>query len=341
MKLLILGGTVFLGRHIVEAALARGHEVTLFNRGQHNPDLFPEVEKLKGDRNGNLESLKGRKWDAVIDPSGYVPRLVQASAKLLANAVDHYTFISSISVYKDLSLLNQDETAPVGKLPDETVEEITGDTYGPLKALCEEVVEATLPGRALIIRPGLIVGSHDPTDRFTYWPHRVAKGGEVLSPGRPDKQVQIIDVRDLAEWTLKMVESHNFGVYNATGPDYLLTMERLLEECKAVSGSNATFCWVDEEFLDAKGVEPWTELPLWLPEKISLSGMLAVNSKKAIQAGLSFRALADTIRDTLVWDNSRPTDEERRAGMKPAKEPELLQAWHVQSPKCHSCSVLS
>ncbi len=328
MKLLILGGTVFLGRHLVEAALARGHEVTLFNRGQHNADLFPDVEKLRGDRDGNLESLKGRKWDAVIDPSGYVPRIVQASASLLTEAVDHYTFISSISVYEDLSLSNIDETAPVGKLPDETVEEVTGDTYGPLKALCEQVVDSVFPSRALIIRPGLIVGSHDPTDRFTYWPHRVAQGGEVLAPSPPDKQVQIIDVRDLAEWIIKMVELGQVGVFNATGPDYLLTMERLLEECKAVSGSNATFSWVDEDFLDANGVEPWMELPLWLPEKMSMSGMLAVNCKKAIEAGLSFRSLPDTIQDTLLWDNSRPTDEERPAGMKPAKESELLKACH-------------
>lgn len=327
MKLLILGGTVFLGRHLVEMALARGHDVTLFNRGQHNSDLFPSVEKLRGDRNGNLESLKHRTWDAVIDTSGYIPRIVQASAQLLKGNVNHYTFISSISVYNDFSVFNQDETAPVGKLPDETVEEVTGDTYGPLKALCEQVLEATLPAQTLIVRPGLIVGPYDPTDRFTYWVRRVAQGGEVLAPNPPDKSIQLIDVRNLAEWIIQKVESQSVGVFNATGPNYLLTMKRLLEECKAVSGSDATFCWVDEEFLNANDVEPWMELPLWLPEKLSMSGMLAVNYNKAIQAGLSFRPLSNTIRDTLAWDNSRLSDELRQAGMKPAKESELLQAW--------------
>ncbi len=328
MKLLILGGTVFLGRHLVQAALARGHEVTLFNRGQHNPNLFPNIEKLRGDRDNNLNSLKDRTWDAVIDTSNYIPRLVQASAQLLKGNVNHYTFISSISAYQDLSLPNQDEAASVGKLPDETIEEITTETYGPLKALCEEVIKTFFPSRALIIRPGLIVGSHDPTDRFTYWVHRVARGGEVLAPGCPDRQIQIIDVRDLAEWTLKMVEAQNTGVYNATGPDYRLTMQHLLNLCKSVSDSDARFCWVDEELLEHHGVEPWMELPLWLPDKLSLSGMLAFNSKKAIQAGLRFRPLEDTIEDTLIWDSSRPPDEERRAGMKATKESELLHAWH-------------
>jgi 2'-hydroxyisoflavone reductase len=261
MKLLILGGTVFLGRHLVQAALARGHEVTLFNRGQHNPNLFPNVEKLRGDRDNNLSSLKDRTWDAVIDTSGYIPRLVQASAQLLKNNVNHYTFISSISAYQGLSLPNQDETASVGKLSDETIEEITTETYGPLKALCEEVIKTLFPSRALIIRPGLIVGSHDPTDRFTYWVHRVARGGEVLAPGRPERQIQIIDVRDLAEWTVKMAETQNIGIYNAIGPDYHLTMQHLLNLCKSVSGSDARFCWVDEELLEHHGVEPWTELP--------------------------------------------------------------------------------
>ena len=210
---------------------------------------------------------------------------------------------------------------------DRKAEEVAGDTYGPLKALCEQVLEATLPAQTLIVRPGLIVGPYDPTDRFTYWVRRVAQGGEVLAPNPPDKSIQLIDVRNLAEWIIQKVESQSVGVFNATGPNYLLTMKRLLEECKAVSGSDATFCWVDEEFLNANDVEPWMELPLWLPEKLSMSGMLAVNYNKAIQAGLSFRPLSNTIRDTLAWDNSRLSDELRQAGMKPAKESELLQAW--------------
>ncbi len=239
MKLLVLGGTVFLGRHIVAEALAHGHEVTLFNRGQHNPDLFPEVEKLRGNRNGNLETLRGRRWDAVIDTCGYIPRLVRASAELLAQSVEHYTFISSISVYADFSAPGLNENAPVGKLQDEAIEEITGETYGPLKALCEQAMENAMPGRALIIRPGLIVGPHDPTDRFTYWPYRVAQGGEVLAPGHPDRPVQIIDVRDLAKWIMRMVEAGKTGTYNATGPDYTLTIGHLLETCRSVNCTKA------------------------------------------------------------------------------------------------------
>lgn len=328
MKLLVLGGTVFLGRHIVAEALAHGHEVTLFNRGQHNPDLFPEVEKLRGNRNGNLETLRGRRWDAVIDTCGYIPRLVRASAELLAQSVEHYTFISSISVYADFSAPGLNENAPVGKLQDEAIEEITGETYGPLKALCEQAMENAMPGRALIIRPGLIVGPHDPTDRFTYWPYRVAQGGEVLAPGHPDRPVQIIDVRDLAKWIVRMVEAGKTGTYNATGPDYTLTIGHLLETCRSVSRSNATFMWVDEGFLLAVGVQPWMELPLWVPDTEEYRGFSAVNCTKAISDGLSFRPLAETIQDTLAWVTTRPSDTPWRAGLKREREKELLQQWH-------------
>lgn len=328
MKLLVLGGTVFLGRHIVAEALAHGHEVTLFNRGQHNPDLFPEVEKLRGNRNGNLETLRGRRWDAVIDTCGYIPRLVRASAELLAQSVEHYTFISSISVYADFRAPGLNENAPVGRLQDEVVEEITGETYGPLKALCEQAIENAMPGRALIIRPGLIVGPHDPTDRFTYWPYRVAQGGEVLAPGHPDRPVQIIDVRDLAKWIVRMVEAGKTGTYNATGPDYTLTIGHLLETCRSVSRSNATFMWIDEGFLLAVGVQPWMELPLWVPDTEEYRGFSAVNCTKAISDGLSFRPLAETIQDTLAWVTTRPSDTPWRAGLKREREKELLQQWH-------------
>ena len=182
----------------MESALARGHEVTLFNRGQHNPNLFPNVEKLRGDRNGDLSALEGRQWDAAIDTCGFVPRIVRASAELLRNSVKHYTFISSISVFAQIDKAGLDEDAPLATLKDETVEEVTNETYGALKALCEQAVEQTMPGRTLIVRPGLIVGPDDPTDRFTYWPVRTARGGEMLAPGRPDQATQIIDVRDLA-----------------------------------------------------------------------------------------------------------------------------------------------
>jgi 2'-hydroxyisoflavone reductase len=326
MKLLLLGGTIFLGRHLVEAALARGHEVTLFNRGRHNADLFPEVEKLRGDRDGNLAALQGRRWDAVIDTCGYVPRVVRASAELLAKAVEHYTFISSLSVYSDFSAPGMDESGPTGRLEEETTEEVTGETYGPLKALCEQAAEAAMPGRALNIRPGLIVGPHDPSDRFTYWPRRVARGGEVLAPGDPGSLTQFIDVRDLAEWNIRMMEAGKTGVYNATGPDYPLTMGRLLEECRNVGGSGARITWADEQFLLDSQVAPWTELPLWVPASEG-AGFNAVNCGKAIADELTFRPLADTIRDTLAWDAARPADMPLRAGLTPEREAEVLQAW--------------
>jgi len=331
MKILILGGTVFLGRATVEAALARGHELTLFNRGKQNGDLFPGLEKLRGDRDGDLSALKGRRWDAVIDPSGYFPRLVRASAELLAAAVDHYTFISTISVFADFKTKGMDESAPVATIEDESVEQVAGETYGALKALCEQTTERAYPGRTLTIRPGLIVGPHDPTDRFTYWPVRVSRGGEVLAPNRPGYLIQVIDVRDLAEWTVRMVEAKQTGVFNATGPDYPLTMERLLQESKRVSASEAHFTWVSEEFLQAQGATPWTEVTLWMPEAGN-EGFATINVNKAIAAGLTFRPLSDTVRDTIAWDSSRRTETVRRNGIKPEREQAWLAAWHKRNP---------
>jgi 2'-hydroxyisoflavone reductase len=222
MYLLILGGTGFLGRHLVEAALGDGHRVALFNRGLSGPDLFPEVETIQGDRDGDLSVLQGRRWDAAIDTCGYVPRLVRASAGLLADAVDHYAFISSISVYSDAIGPGADEGAPVEELDGPTVVEVTGETYGGLKALCERAAEEEMPGRVLNVRSGLISGPHDPTNRFTYWPRRVAAGGEVLAPDRPERRVQFIDVRDLAAWIVAMSAELRTGTYNATGPDHEL-----------------------------------------------------------------------------------------------------------------------
>ena len=328
MHILILGGTVFLGRALVEAALARGHTLTLFNRGQSNPNLFPQIENLHGDRATDLAALQGRRWDAVIDTCGYVPRVVRQSAGALARAVEHYTFISTLSVFADLSQTGIDENAPVGKLADETTEQVTGETYGPLKALCEQAVEQAMPGHALIVRPGLIVGPHDPTDRFTYWPHRMAQGGEVLAPGRPDRSIQFIDVRDLAEWTLRRVEAQQTGIYNADGPAGAVTMEQLLQTCKTVSGSDAAFTWVSEEFLAAQKVGEWVEMPLWLSEaEPANAGFFAIDCRKAIAAGLVFRPLAETVRDTLEWDTARRSDHEWRAGLKRQREAELLRAW--------------
>jgi len=328
MNILVIGGTIFLGRHFVEAALERGHEITLFNRGRHNPELFPEVEKLRGDRDGDLSLLRGRSWDAVLDPSGYVPRHVRSLAELLRDTVRQYIFISSISVYSDTSIPNMDESGPVGTLEDESVEEVTGETYGPLKALCERAAEEAMPGRVANVRAGLIVGPNDPSDRFTYWPARVAKGGEVLAPGVPGTPTQIIDARDLAAWIVHLMEQNIAGTFNATGPDYLLTMEKVLETCRDVSGNDARCTWVSERFLLEQQVAPWMELPLWIPAERESAGFSAIDCGRAIAAGLSFRPLEDTVRDTLAWERTLPADRERRAGMKPEREQELLRLWH-------------
>ncbi|MCA1632303.1 MAG: NAD-dependent epimerase/dehydratase family protein [Acidobacteria bacterium] len=343
MNILILGGTMFLGRDLVEATLGRGHEVTLFNRGQHNPELYPEVEKLRGDRDGNLEALRGRRWDAVIDTCGFVPRLVRDSAELLSDAASLYVFISSISVYPDHSRA-VDETSKVGTLDDESVEEITGETYGPLKVLCEQAAEKAMPGRVLVIRPGLIVGPNDKTVRFSYWTGRVARGGEVLAPGSTDRQIQFIDSRDLAEWTVRMAEESRTGVYNANGPDYRLTMGRFLEECRSVSGSDARVTWVGERFLLERSIEAWSELPLWVSDEDEPHRyFMANNIAKALAAGLTFRPLADTIRDTLEWQSQNEVTTTDKTGvpvpditLKPERERELLEEWHKEKHKAVS-----
>ena len=328
MRVLILGGTAFLGRHLAAAALAQGHAVTLFNRGSQSEGLFPEAEHLRGDRDGDLTALEGRRWDVAIDTSGYVPRVVRASAQLLANAVEHYTFVSSISVYANWPGTPRiDESSPVGTLTDPTVEEVNGETYGPLKALCEQVVQESLPGRALIVRPGLIVGPYDPTDRFSYWPYRVARGGETLAPGKRERLAQVIDGRDLAEWIMRMATERATGTYNATGPDHPLTMADVLEESKRVSGSAATFTWVPDDFLQHQQIDEWVGLPLWVPESEG-QGVGDVNCSRAWNAGLTFRPLAETIRATLDWLATRPADYSWKAGLTPEREAEALAAWH-------------
>lgn len=328
MKLLIIGGTKFVGRTIVDTALTNGHEITMFNRGTTNPELFPQVEKLHGDRDSDLAPLKGRTWDAVIDTCGFVPRVVEKSAELLKDQAGHYTFISTISVYSNdvYSKPGTDENGPLAHLEDDTTEEITGETYGGLKVLCEEAVDAAFLGRALIVRPGLIVGPHDPTDRFTYWPVSVARGGTVLAPPE-DAPLQIIDVRDLSEWIVRMVEQSKTGEYNATGPDYSLTFGKALEACKdAAEQTSVTVLHTDEEFLLEHEIQPWMDLPLWLPA--SHNGMSQVNVNKAIGEGLTFRALSDTVRATLAWYRStRGLDDALKAGISAERESELLAAW--------------
>lgn len=337
MRLLVLGGTVFLGRHVVEAALARGHAVSLFTRGRHGAELFPAAERLVGDRDGDLSALEGKRWDAVVDTSGYVPRVVGASVELLAGAVEHYTFVSSVSVYADTSAPGVDESAAVARVPDERTEDV-GAHYGALKALCERSVARAMPGRCLTVRPGLIVGPHDPTGRFTYWVRRVARGGTVLAPAPPEQPVQLIDARDLAEWIVRMAEDRVTGVYNAVGPAETLDLDALLEECRTATGSDARFTWVDERFLLDHGVAPWSDLPLWLAVESNrdLRGFLAVDARRAMAAGLCLRPLGQTIRNTLAWTESRraqasdgaePDGTGAPAGLSPDRERELLAAW--------------
>ena len=327
MRILVLGGTSFLGRHVVEAALAGHHEVTLFNRGLTNPDLYPETEKLHGDRGGDLAALSARTFDVVIDTSGQLPRHVKASAGFLADRVSHYTFVSSISVYADFSQ-PVDESAPVATLEDPDTEDARPENYGGHKALCEQAAEASMPGRALVVRPGLIVGPYDLTDRFTYWPHRVAMGGEVLAPLPADAAVQYIDARDLAAWMLDMAARRGTGTYNATGPETRLAMASLLEACKRESGGDAEFTWVSEQFLNEQEVKAWSDLPLYVPPSDpGFTNFLATDCSKAIANGLRFRPLAETIRDTLSWAATRPTNYTWKAGITREREVALLASW--------------
>jgi 2'-hydroxyisoflavone reductase len=323
MNVLVLGGTVFVGRHIVEAALAHGHDVTLFNRGRTNPRLFEDVEHLRGDREaGDLAALEGRSWDAVVDTSGYVPRVVTASARLLAEAVPHYTFISTGSVYADYSRPGIDEKAPVATVDDETTEDV-GRHYGALKAMCERAAEAALPGRVLSVRAGIIVGPYDPTGRFTYWVHRLARGGDVVAPEPRGQRVQFIDARDLAAWILDGAERRLAGVFNATGPPTPLTMEGFLSEVGAATRNDSRLVWVDEDLLLAHRVEPARDLPLWVapganPDAAYFFGM---SVERAVAGGLRHRPLAETIADTLHHAATVPG-----VGLDAERERRLLEA---------------
>ncbi len=328
MKLLILGGTKFLGRHLAEAALAAGHAVTLFHRGQTNPDLFPEAEHVHGDRDGGLERLAGLDWDACVDTSGYVPRVVGASARFLAGHVAHYTFVSSISVYSTFRA-GMDESAPVAELEDPAVEEITGTTYGGLKALCEREVEQAFPGRALLARSGLIVGPFDPTDRFTYWVRRIAVGGRVLVPGPPGRPLQVIHPGDMAGWFLKSAVEGVAGTFNVTWPGTPFTMEELFRTCREASGSNAEPVWVDEDFLAGRGLEFWSELPLCV--EAAERGLMEIDVSRARAAGLESRSLVRIVRETLAWDMGRPPGTTMKAGLRAEQEAELLAAWSARS----------
>lgn len=332
MHILLIGGSRFVGYHLVEAALGAGHQVTMFNRGQSNPGAFPSVEELHGDRDGGLDILTGRQWDAVIDTCGYIPRHVRDSATFLRDAVGRYVFISTISVYQDFPITGITEDSPLATLEDESTEQVMGETYGGLKVLCEREVQQVYGQQALIIRPGLIVGPRDRTNRFGYWVRRAADGGEILAPGTPERPVQFIDGRDLATWTIDMTERQQTGVYNAVGPAEVLTMGEFLQLAIQI-GENptATLTWVEDDFLVAQGVAYWQHLPLWVAPD---TGINRVNNHRAAVNGLRFRDTATIIRDTLASLRTHESPPENPHGAISAqREAELLAAWRAHSPQ--------
>lgn len=339
MKILVLGGTEFLGRHVVEQARARGHELTLLNRGRRNPALFPEIERIVCDRRDlRPEDVRGRRWDAVVDTSGFVPSAVARSAAVLADAIGHYTFVSSVTVYERYAPGGVTEEAPLAAATDEAVaaaEQIEpparttpangyGDVYGALKARCEAAAEHALPGRVLTIRPGIIAGPWDYSDRLGYWLARVARGGTVLSAGPPERVVRLIDVRDLAGWILRGVEASTVGTYNAIGAAGT-DMRRILDVCSDVTGTVPEVVWADEHFLHREGVEPFVDLPLWPSERFR--HMFETDDARAVGDGLTFRALEATARDTWEWEQSRSPDERRLGGLEAEREAELVRRW--------------
>lgn len=343
MKILIIGGTKFLGRHLITAAQARRHDITLFHRGRHASEGIENVEEIFGDRNDDLAKLKNQRWDACIDTCGYLPQTVKKSSEMLKDAVEQYVFISSVSAYADFSDSDYDENAALAVLSEEQktrASEIDpksemsavalADMYGALKALCEQETRKVFADKTLIVRSGLIVGAFDTTDRFTYWAMRVASGGEVLAPGAPNRFVQLIDARDLAEWIVLMIENNRNGVYNATGKPFELTMGKLLEEIRCASRSDATFTWASEDFLKREKVKEWSEMPLYLAESVKeAEGFLSANIDKAVQVNLKFRPFSDTIQDTLRW--RRTKSEAMKAGIGAEREKELLRHWHEEN----------
>jgi 2'-hydroxyisoflavone reductase len=337
LRILILGGTGFTGPFQVRYALSRGHQVTVFNRGRTHPGELPnEVAQLIGDRNGQLDALKGRTWDVVIDNPATLPVWVRDAAQILKGSVDRYVFISSISVYGDTSKQGMDETASLAKYDGADAMKETNATmrasnfalFGPLKAVSEAEAEKHFPGKALIIRPGYIVGPGDESDRFTYWPVRVERGGEVLAPGTPADPIQIIDARDLAEWTIRMVEQGAVGSFNAVGPKSKLGLGKMLDVIKKTTDSDARFTWVDDKFLASEKIID--EIPIWTSPHGPEIAYSTVNINKALSHGLTFRPLSDTTKATLEWFRKQtPARQLRmRAGIRAAREAEVLAAWH-------------
>jgi 2'-hydroxyisoflavone reductase len=332
--ILVLGGTNFIGPHIVTTALARGHTVTLFNRGKTHTELFPNVEKLRGDRDGQLDALKGRTWDAVVDTSGFVPRIVKMSAELLAPSVKQYIFVSTISVYKQPGTPGMNEDAPLETTSEPESEDIP-KYYGALKALCEQAAEKAMPGRVTTVRPGLIVGPGDPTGRFTHWPSRCADGGEVLAPGDGSTPTQWIDGRDLGDWIVHLIEQGTFGTFNALGPEKKITMREVLDACNAAGGNKAKLTWVDWKFLEQQEVGPWSDMPMWIPTEED-PGFGTMSNARGVKAGLTFRPILDTAKDTLAWlaelPADTPADKRTRmisTGIARDKEARVLAAWHA------------
>jgi 2'-hydroxyisoflavone reductase len=343
LKILVLGGTGLIGPPMVEYALARGHELTLFNRGKTNTHLFPDVERLKGDRNDDISALEGevsggRKWDVVIDNTASLPRWVSESAGLLADAADLYLYTSSISAYADSSTPGADETAAVGEISPEdeakvkTNKDITGENYGPLKARCEEEARNAFPDKAIVVRPGLIVGPGDYSDRFTYWPVRVFRGGEVMAPGTPGDPVQFIDCRDLGEWYIRLVEAKAVGTYNGVGPRSPMSIGGMLHGIRAAVDNEISFTWVDADFLEKHEVAPWMHMTVWVPPVGEYAGFSTSSIQRALDAGLTFRPLADTAKATVDYWNSLPEDRraQPRAGLPAERENEVLAAWHAR-----------
>lgn len=336
LKILILGGTGFTGPYQVRYALSRGHQITLFNRGRRPQEWPAEVEELTGDRDkGDLKSLEGREWDVCIDNPAGLPSWVRDAGKVLAGKVKHYVFISTVSVYRDTSKPGRDESTPLEAYegPDAMAEtrQTLGanmNLYGPLKAESEREAGKQFPGITTIIRPGLIVGPGDETDRFTYWPVRIAKNSEVLAPPADDP-VQIIDARDLAEWTIRMVEQRSFGTFNACGPEKELGMGKMLEGIRSGVKSEAKLVHVTTDFLREQKVRPWGDLPGWVPGQGDSAGFSRTSNERAVKAGLTFRPVSTTAADTLAWFNDQPAERKSklRAGLGEEREAEILKAW--------------
>lgn len=330
LTILVLGGTGFLGPHFVEAALAKGHRVTLFNRGKTNPHLFPDLEKLVGDRKtGDLAALEGREFDAVVDNSGYLPKHVTQSATLLQTS-GQYLFVSSVSAFRDQGKPGLVETDAVAPLSEPDTEDVMTH-YGALKAACEAAAEAMMPGRVTVVRPGLIVGPGDESDRFTYWPTRIARGGEVMAPGNPDDPVQLIDARDLAAFMLHCIEAQYCEVYSAVGPSERLSVKGMLEGIAAGLAVSPSFTWIDAAFLEQHEVQPWMEMTVWVPPGSEFGGLGCVDGRKAWAAGLTTRPIGEIAKDTLAWWNALPQErrDQPRAGLGADREQAVLAAWHA------------